>query len=182
MGVSMIFFDTETTGLPKAEAASLSEQPHMTEIYAVKLDDDFNFIADFKSLVKVPVPVPEIITKITGINDKMLEDQPKFSDIYNELVNLFLGETTMVAHNIAFDAAILRHELRRLDMHFKFPWPQKWICTVEKSMHIRGHRLKLTQLHEIATGKPHDEKAHRAEEDVAALVRCFMWLREKGEV
>lgn len=178
----MIAFDTETTGLLKPSIADLEAQPHITELYAVRLDDDFNFIADFKSLFKIPVPVPEFITKMTGITDEMLADQPTFAEKYDELVQLFLGETTFIAHNLAFDAGMLRTELSRLELQWKFPWPQKWQCTVELTQHLRGRRLRLTQLHQIATGSAHDEGAHRADNDVEALVRCYMWMKEKGIV
>ncbi len=177
----MIFLDTETTDLLKPDAANLEEQPHMTEFFGVRLDEDFQLVSKFHSLFSIPVPVPEKITRITGITDDMLKGQPTFRQKYDELVAFFLGETTVVGHNVSFDMGVLRHELRRLEKQWQFPWPPNWICTIEKTTHLRGRRLKLGELHNLATGAPH-EGAHRAQEDVAALVRCYIWMQEEGIV
>ena len=40
--MSMIFFDTETTGLLVPEINDISAQPYIVEMYAVKTDDDFD--------------------------------------------------------------------------------------------------------------------------------------------
>ncbi len=178
----MIFIDTETTDLLKPDAAALEDQPHITEIYAVKLtNENLNFISEFHSLFDIPIPVPEKITKMTGITDAMLKGKPKFREVYDALANFFLGEDTVVGHNISFDMGVIRHELRRIEKQWRFPWPPNWICTIEKSMHLRGHRLNLSKLHTIVTGKPHDE-SHRAEGDVIATVRCYTWLKERGHI
>ncbi len=177
----MIFIDTETTGLLKAEAADLSLQPHITEIYAVRLDDDYKFISELETFVKPPIPIPEEITKITGITDAMIADAPSFIRVYDDLVSLFLGEAEVIGHNIPFDMGMLYCELARTNLEYHFPWPKTWTCTVEKSMSIENKRLRLVYLHELATGSPH-ENAHRAKNDVMAVVRCHIWLRKKGLV
>ncbi|MCK5016019.1 MAG: 3'-5' exonuclease [Candidatus Peribacteraceae bacterium] len=178
----MIFFDTETTGLLKPAAASLADQPHIVEFFGLKVDDDFNVVEEVSVLIKPPIPMPEEVIRIHHITDDMVAEAPPFRDVYDRLVSLFLGETTMVAHNLSFDAGMLKNELRRISCDFKFPWPPQWHCTVEKSRHIHGRRLKLTQLHQIATGKPHQDGAHRADEDVYALIRCYIWMKKQGMV
>lgn len=171
----MIVFDTETTGFVRASLSDLKLQPYMTEICAIKIDNSFNFIKEVSTFIKIPVPVPEKITEITGITDKMLENAPTFAEVYDDLANLFLGEEIMVAHNCAFDRDILKYQLMRMGKEFNFPWPKNHICTVEKSRHFKNRRLKLSDLHIMATGKPH-ENAHRAKNDVHALIRCLFWM------
>jgi len=178
----MIIIDTETTGLIKPTLTDSHLQPFITELYACKITNDFKFISEFNHLIKPPIPVPELITKITGIDDKMLENKPSFIEIYDELCDFFLGETIIVAHNASFDVGMIYWELFRLDLEKKFPWPKYHICTVEQSFGIENKRLKLTQLHEKATGIPHVEGAHRAKDDVMALVRSFKWLVKENIV
>lgn len=177
----MIFIDLETTGLLKASTASLKLQPYITEIYAAKVTKELDFVAEFESFVKPPVPVPEEVVKITGITDAMLEEAPSFIEIARSLSDFFLGEDICIAHNIEFDLGVLCCELRRHDLQYKFPWPSTRVCTVDKSYSIQSRRLNLSKLHTLATGAPH-KNAHRAKYDVFALIRCYEWLMAKGYV
>ncbi len=174
--------DTETTGLLEPDACEEYFQPHITEIYACVLDSEFNFVSEIDTLVKPPIPIPGFITKITGISDETVFNAPSFIEIYDELYSLARKSEIFIAHNASFDHGVIRHELERHDLEFRFPWWKDLICTVEKSFTIRNKRLKLSQLHEIATGKPHVNNAHRAKPDVMALIRCFIWLKENGFV
>lgn len=174
----LLFIDTETTDLLKPDAANLNLQPHITEIYCVKLTDDLEFVEEFDTFVKPPVPIPQFITQKTGISDETVAGAPPFALVYDELAKFFLGQDAAIGHNISFDLGVIYCELARLNLEFHFPWPKRWICTVEKSMPIEHHRLTLSKLHALATGNPH-EGAHRARGDVIALVACYKWLREQ---
>ncbi len=177
----MILTDYETTGLIKADAVDLNLQPFITEIYALKLTKDLEFVDEFETFIKPPIPISEEITKLTGIDDAMLVDAPSFISVYPKLVEIYLGEAEVVAHNVSFEIGMLNLELRRCGYENKFPWPHIHTCTVEKSMPIKNRYLKLGQLHELATGRPH-EGGHRAKADVLALAECYAWLKEKGLV
>lgn len=176
----MIAFDNETTGLKRPDACDLKIQPYITEIYLCKFDFDGNIHAEFNKLVKPPVPIPEIITKITGIDDNMVKNAPTFIEIYDELVDFVLGEKTIFAHNCSFDIDVLKGELKRFDMDYNFPWPPYQCCTVEASMAIQNKRLTLDKLFEVATGKPRTEGSHRARKDVLDMVKCIKWLKKEG--
>ena len=88
------------------------------------------------------------------------------------------GADEVVAHNLAFDKAMLDFEFMRLDTELKWP---AMICTVEATRHLKGHRLNLMALYEMLFSERFTE-AHRAENDVRALARCFLKLRENGAV
>lgn len=178
----MIFIDLETTGLLHPEAADISQQPFITEFYAIRINENWDVVDEIETFMKPDIPIPEIVTKITGITDEMVRGAPTFIEMYDRLCDFFLGETVAIAHNATFDMGVLRFELERYGLQFNFPWPKKYNCTVELSYPIQNKRLKLTQLHEIATGRPHDDGAHRAKNDVMALIRCYRWLMEKGFV
>lgn len=178
----MIILDTETTGLLKPWATNPANQPYITEFYAIKIDENWEMVDELETFLKPPIPLPEETIKITGITEEMVAFAPSFIQFYDDLCDFFLGETVMVAHNEPFDAGMIRAELQRHDLQFSFPWPKNHHCTVELSYPIKNRRLRLTQLHEIATGRPHDDGAHRAKSDVMALVRCYKWLHENGFV
>lgn len=177
----MIILDTETSGLLNPHANDLSDQPSIIEIYALKVDEDFNFVDEIDTLIHPGFMIAEHITKITGITNKMLnKTDTYFPDVYDDLCDLFLGETQVVAHNCRFDMDMIFVELARMEKQFNFPWPKEWICTVEKTQWLHHKRLSLSDLHFLATGKNHSDKAHRAKEDVYALARCIPWIKEKG--
>lgn len=175
-----IIMDTETTGLLEASASLLSQQPHIIEIYAARLDAKNNVIGEVETFIRAPVEIPKYITKITGIDDDMCLGAPTFVQVYKELVELFIGTRILICHNISFDAGMFWAELARIDKVFNFPWPPEWYCTMERSMHLENKHLKLSKLHEYATGEEHKEGAHRAKHDVFATLRCYKWMLEEG--
>jgi len=175
----LIFIDTETTGLLKPDAASLHLQPYITEIYVVKLTDKLSFIDEFETLIKPPIPIPDETSKVSGITNELVANAPKFIEVYDRLVDLFMGERITVGHNVSFDLGVLWSELARHRLEFHFPWSPTWLCTVEKSTSIKHKRLSLKDLHMLATGHAHED-AHRAKSDVLAMIRCYQWMEQKG--
>jgi len=172
----MIFADLETTGLIKPAAVELSQQPFITEVCFTRLDKNFDMVGEIETFIKPPIPIPPEVTDITGITDETVADAPTFVQIFDSLVDLFLGEKVIIAHNAPFDTGVLEFELMRHDLQNKFPWPKYHHCTVELSFPINNKRLKLRDLHELATGTQHLEGAHRAKNDVYALIRSYRWL------
>jgi DNA polymerase III epsilon subunit-like protein len=126
--------------------------------------------------------ISDIITKITGLTNRDLDDQQTFSYHYPKLCEFFLGADTVIAHNLTFDLSLLKFELQRMGKQWAFPYPYKHICTVEKTMSIKGYRLNLGKLHKHLTGEDHLNGAHRAMADVEALTRCAKKLREQGVI
>jgi len=172
-----VFLDTETTGLLSPDSSDIDLQPHMTELSLIKTDDDLKIVDEFHSLFSIPIPVPEIITRITGISDETLRGKPTFLQKRNEITKFIFGTTHIVGHNVNFDMDVLKFELRRLAMEHYFPWPPVRHCTVEISFPIENKRLKLSQLYFLATGKTH-EGAHRSDADTKATIDCYRWLNE----
>ena len=180
--MEMIFFDTETTGLLKPDAAELTFQPHITEFYGVKVDfETLDVVDELEFLCKIPVPLEEHIIKITKITEEMLADQPTFAEHYETLAEFYLGVKYGVAHNVNFDMGMLWCELERMEHTLMFPWPMKWVCTVKSSYHIKNRRLRLGQLYEHYFGSEFTG-AHRAKSDVGAMLKIYKKLREDGYV
>lgn len=172
-------FDTETTGLVKSRFAKLAMQPHATEFFGLVLSqgDPWQEAETFHSLFNPGVPLDKDVQRITGLTDKMLENEPKFKDKAQELKDLIEGCDIVFAHNLGFDKAIIDFEMLRCGLEVK--WPARMICTVESTEHFSGRRLKLIELHEHLFGEGF-ENAHRAENDVRPMVRCFIELWKRG--
>ena len=112
--MSIIIFDTETTGLVGPKDLPINKQPQMIEFAGIKLNDELQEIDRLEFIVDPGVPIPKHITKITGIYDADVKGKGEFNEHYNKLCDFFLGTKEFVAHNLMFDHDILSFELMRL--------------------------------------------------------------------
>jgi DNA polymerase III epsilon subunit-like protein len=172
-------FDTETTGLLDTRLIPLVRQPRIIEFYGAMVDLDAGPepLWELDTLLNPGVPISEEITRITGIDDEMVRNAPTF-DAFEPLLSCAWTQSSMVviAHNASFDVEMVDIEYERQGLHVL--WPPV-ICTVEQTVHLRGHRLNLQALHELLFEERFKE-AHRARNDVRALIRCCVELRKRG--
>lgn len=174
-----IVYDTETTGLPNAEGSPLESQPKIIEFAGIKLDHELNEVGRLEFICNPNCQLSDKITEITGLRNSDVDDKEPFTAFYKQLCDFFLGVPNLIAHNATFDVSMMRFELQRMGKMCNFPWPHNHFCTIEKSYHLNGHRLNLTKLHKHCTGEDHINGAHRAMNDVTALVKCVKWMRQK---
>ena len=175
-----LVFDTETTGLWQNTLKPLNKQPKVIEFFALALDSATNEVLfEYESLVKVDEKITPKVTKLTTITNEMLTDAPYFGNIAPKVKELIENATAVVAHNLNFDIQMIEFEFQRLGVEIK--WPNQKICTVEKTEHIEGYRLSLSNLHEKLFGEKF-EGAHRAGVDVRALAKCYIELKNLGEI
>lgn len=175
-----ICLDTETTGLLEPRLADLIHQPFMTEIYLAKFDlETFEIVAEYETLVNIPIPVPEHITRITGIDDNMLIGQPTFDMVACDIFDFCESSDLVVGQNLMFDLEVLRISCERYDVPQFIPKYKTKECTIEMSYPMYNRRLKLSKLYHMATGKAH-EGAHRASADVKATLEVYQWLLSEG--
>ena len=170
----IIFLDLETTGLTLPSSADLELQPKIIEIGAIKVHSCGTF-AEFSELIDPQQEISAEITKITGIKPEQLRGKRRIEELLPELAEFFLGAHTLIAHNLAFDRDVLYFELLRAGWERRFPFPPNQVCTVDSTMHIKGRRMKLTELYEHTQGKPLAQ-THRALDDVKALRECYQSL------
>lgn len=114
------------------------------------------------------------MVNLTGINNKMLRNAPKFHEVAKRIVEITEG-CILVAHNTSFDYRILRTEFRRLGYDFV----KKTLCTVELSKKLipGQEKYKLGTLVK-ALGIPMTDR-HRASGDALATVQLFKLLLDK---
>lgn len=184
-----LIFDTETTGLIDNHTVSIDKQPYIIEFCGqlVDLERD-ELIQEFQTLVKpidkdgnrvkLPLNVKgnKGIADLTGITEQMLDDAPPLKDAIADIIALVNNATVVIAHNAAFDVEMCNVEFERHG--FTLKWPRV-ICTVEQTMHLRGHRLTLSKLYAMLFNGETFE-AHRAINDVQALRRVCVELFKRG--
>lgn len=185
-GKVFIAFDTETTGLIKPEVTDIKKQPEIIELYMAKLlhrdDGEIEQIGEINTFLKPQYgEVSDVITKITGITPAMVKDAPTFLQMFPKIQEFHIGVHGWIAHNCAFDTAMMANEIARIGKIVHFPFPPEKICTVQKTMHIEQRRLTLTNLHKELFGTPF-EGAHRAKDDVQALIRCYKECVKRGYI
>jgi DNA polymerase III epsilon subunit-like protein len=177
--VKAFIFDCETTGLVKNSLVPLEQQPRIIEFFGHLVDDvTGDILKEIEFFCDPGIPLDPIITRITGITPAQLIGQKKFAHYAPEVAWLIAQSDAAVAHNLSFDMAVLNADCERCGEQ---PiWPDRLICTVEQSEWIKGHRLKLNDLHIELIGGPFTG-AHRARTDVEALTRCYLELRRRGD-
>ena len=179
--MTTIVFDTETTGLLVASAASIEHQPHLVELHAIKLNNDLNYVDQILVRCKPPILIPDEAIKVHGITNQMVADEKPFAAVYPGIANFFLGSDTLVGHNLLFDKYVLWWELVRLGKQLNFPWSIRGICTAEVSSQYFGHRLNLQDLHIHLFGGGFAD-AHSAQVDCAMTAKCFTEMHKRKMV
>lgn len=158
--------DIETTGGKYNEEG-------ITEIAIYKFDGH-KVVDQFISLVNPERPIQPFVVGLTGINNKMLRNAPKFYEVAKRIVEI-TEDTVLVAHNAKFDYRILRTEFQRLGFEFK----RNSLCTVELSKKL------IPGMPSYSLGKlvknlgiPISNR-HRADGDALATVELFKLLLNK---
>ncbi|CAG1013145.1 putative ATP-dependent DNA helicase YoaA [Anaerolineales bacterium] len=96
---SIVSIDIETTGLDENRDAII-------EIAAVKFSNR-RVENEFSTLINPGKHIPDFITGLTGIDDKMVREAPRLRDIQHELT-AFVGDSPILGHNVKFDIGFLR--------------------------------------------------------------------------
>lgn len=167
-----VLFDTETTGLIDNRTVGLERQPHVIEFYGCVADlKKGKVLKELEFLIQPPKLslITDIITKITTITPETVKDAPVMGVVADKIFKFLEGAPVVIAHNLSFDLEMMDIEAQRLDRKIK--WPKQRLCTVEQTVHLKGFRLNLSNLHQHLFGEKFDG-AHRAKVDVMALLRC----------
>lgn len=172
-------FDTETTGLVKNSLIPLDQQPRIIEFFGHLVDDDGDVKEELEFFCDPGQPLDPVITRITGIKQEDLNGAQPFGARAAQVKAAIEKADAVVAHNLSFDMSLVAFDCHRCGFDIRFP--ERLICTVEENEWIKGHRLKLMDLHEHLFGEGFPA-AHRARNDVEALTRCYLELRKRGDL
>lgn len=115
-------------------------------------------------------------TSIHGITARDVTGEPRFGDVWPELLN-FIGPHTVVAHNAAFDIGVIRDACTVSEL----PWPTlQYACTLVLAR--RTYRLLSYGLPYAAAEAGHDFRDHhRADADSAAAAAVLLDIATRHE-
>ncbi|MEA3495351.1 MAG: 3'-5' exonuclease [Bacteroidota bacterium] len=183
-----LFFDTETTGLPRNYKAPIEDSdnwPRLVQIAWLLYDNDGNRIDGKEFIIKPEgFTIPIEASRVHGISTEKAISEGQ--DL-NEILILFAKDiekaNSIVAHNISFDEKIVGAEFYRKKVANKL-FQKKRICTMKASTNFcrlpgrYGYKWpNLAELHTKLFGKSF-EGAHDAAADINATAKCFWRLKE----
>lgn len=166
-----IMYDLETTGLSKTD--------FIIEIGAIYVEDN-QIVDSFSALCNPGIYISQRISEITGITNKMLENQESEENVVKAFVQWCKTKNTVLAvgHNInSFDNRMLKSATKRFKCLFPF---ERSLDTLKMA-----NALKLKERELITSHKQEDlaklygieYNAHRAVNDVEALFEIFKHMK-----
>jgi DNA polymerase-3 subunit alpha len=203
---NILVFDTETTGLIQNKNGPLSEYPYITQFSFMVYDAEKEKIrSSFNTYIKIPssVIIPEIVTKLTGINNEKCEKQgipiTEALGIFYHAVNLC---DCVIGHNIEFDIQMVNAEIIRnsknltlfpdiIDLFDENKIANKGIqidCTMRMSIEMcnlfrtteknykykKFPKLSETYFHLF---NEHPENLHNSIIDTLICLRCYLKIK-----
>lgn len=185
-----LFFDTETTGLPrnwKAPMSDLANWPRMVQI-AWLLYDGMGERLEGRGCIIKPAgySIPAEATAVHGIStERANKEGEPLGKVLEEFEEALRRSDYLVAHNVKFDEKIVGAEFLRENISHSLH-KSTTICTMEKSTNYcripgpYGYKWpKLSELH-FALFNSAVEETHDANDDVDTCARCFFEMKKQG--
>ena len=184
-----LFFDTETTGLPKNWSAPVTDTanwPRIIQLAFALFNEEQECVFKYCELIKPEgwtMPTDKFWTDHGYSHEKSEREGVPIIAAILEIKAAIEKCEFIIAHNINFDQKIVGAEFIRLGMKAE-KQPVK-ICTMTSSTDIcripnakgNGYKWpKLEELHKYLFNKGFDG-AHDAMNDVMACANCFFKLK-----
>lgn len=188
--MKILFFDTETTGLPLwKEPSDHPDQPHIVDI-AVDLfcTEAGEVVATYDTIINCGAPIPPELTELHGIDAAMMEAEGVPPDVAFVNFKVMVDEADLiVGHNVSFDIRMVRILAARVT-------GEKWdnqlptFCTMRKATPLCGLKTdsgrpkfpNLSEAYRHFFGEEF-ENAHRARPDTDAARRIYFAIQEQGQ-
>lgn len=208
--MSIIVFDTETTGLPKSKDINISQQhlwPHIVQFSYIIYDlGSFNILKTRDHIINLSseITIPDECVKIHNITNDMAHCSDVYlKDVLKEFMNDVIQTNIVIGHNISFDLNMIKIELLRLidktknsefkKMLFYIQNTDKLYCTMKsmvdtcrierkrKNGSIYFKYPSLSELHEhLFAVIPN--KLHNSLMDILITLRCFIKIKTRRDL
>lgn len=185
-----LFFDTETTGLPKrwnAPVTDIDNWPRLVQLAWIVCDEHGQTVSSRDVIVQPDgFVIPMEVSRLHGITTVIAREKGRpLREVMDEFAEQVDAAGALVGHNISFDECIVGAEFERLRMMTTLFLKPKY-CTMKSATDYcklpgkKGFKSpRLSELHQVLFGTGFDN-AHNALADVEATVRCFWELRKRG--
>lgn len=158
-----IVVDTETTGL-KPHSDRIIEISAIKYVNRIKVDT-FNY------LININEPIPEYITRLTGISKNDLIGQPTINEVMSSFVE-WSNNFILVSHNVKFDLEMIFCECYRCNISFD---PKGAIDTIDLAKQIiPNKKIENYKLSTIKGFLGIDVKSHRAMNDCIVVSEIYL--------
>lgn len=163
-----VAIDIETTGF--------AYRDDIIEIAAIKVEND-SVVDTFQTLIKPTEPIPVNITALTGIDNDMVKGAPSFDNIIESFI-LFIGNYTIMGHNVIFDIDRLNNKLYNKNM--------QTICNnyIDTMCMAKNRIASLDSYNLINVANYLNIKidiSHRAVNDCYTTIKCYNILKSMPE-
>lgn len=163
----LAFFDLETTGVTVGA-------DRIVEISILKLNPD-GTESIYTKRVNPEIPIPEFASKVHGIYEKDIANEPNFKKLAPEIAK-FIGNADLAGYNSnKFDVPMLVDEFLRVE--FDFDMKGRRMVDVQNIFHKMEQRT-LAAAYKFYCGKE-IENAHSAEADIKATYEVFLAQLER---
>jgi len=191
-----LFFDCETTGLPKyrnGDINDFSNWPYIVQLAWSVFDESGKIISLDSYIIKQNVIIPpEVIRKHGITNQRMKAEGVSPSVVFGKIADAIGKIDFLVAHNISFDFPILSCELKRNKILSNIDNCLQ-ICTMRSGMEFCGLQksnggLKMPKLSELVGclfyNNPYIsiDELHDASIDISLTAKCFFKLFDLGQL
>ncbi len=177
---TFVVVDLETTGLDP-------EKDRIIEIGAIKFVDGKESEV-FEQLINPGIPIPNFITRLTGITEDDVRDKPTIEEVFPHFLQFF-GQAAMVGQQVNFDASFLEYQFRRSKNDF-----ERWSDTTQRFKYVTNLRIDTLFIARIfmpfldsfklaLLAKEFDydlTNAHRAVDDARATGHVFLELLDRA--
>lgn len=148
----------------------------ITEI-SIFIFDGEQVVNEFTTLINPGTSIPPYITRLTGINNFMVKDAPKFEEVAKRIYQI-TEDCVFVAHNVNFDYGIIGKEFKSLGLTYR----RKKLCSVRLSRKLLPGKRSYS-LGKLCISEGIEIKArHRARGDAEATVILFKKLLSIDEL
>ena len=145
------------------EATELNN-PRAIEIGLLAIDEHFNEVERYESVIKPPVQVRQQIRGLTRLSKDQIDKAPAFTDLWPD-IHPFISNRVVVAHNSSYDIKVLYKEFFALQLEDFLP-PS--LCTYQWSKKTFPNFPKHTLEYMSGHFNIINEFAHSALGDVLA--------------
>ena len=158
-----IALDLETTGLH-------ARKDKIIEFAAMKIQPDGTILEELHFVIDPGIPIPQIITHITGITNEEIKGKPTLDELKPQIID-FIGDYPILGHSIQFDIDFLNANgiaegAIPLDT---FQLAQTLLPNEESySLEILSEKYHL----------PHPNK-HRADDDTRVAIELYKLLLQR---
>jgi len=188
----ILFFDTETTGLPHNYNAPITHTqnwPRMVQLAFVEYYEDGSQVAEHNYIIKpegyiIPTQASQIHRITTQRALAEGQDLRQVLLLFNEAV---ANASMLIAHNFEFDKAIVGAELIRKSIDTNNLLSKRSFCTMKDKKIVNfckipgGHGYKWPKLEELYQKlfNKNITDAHDASIDIQSTAQCFWELLKR---